>query len=327
MQNVFEQAYQAMLSNNTKLSDVVADNVIWHIAHPINTLKGIEALQADYLQLLKKSLPDVERKTFVSFVDKQGDCLWAAATGYFAGTFSADLFAIPATGKMLFIRFSELAEIRNNKIVQCCTFLDFVDVMNQVGVNPLRPSLGHVGFIMPPSTLDGVKGTQGDPQQNQQSIALVEAMLTELACFDGVALESVNLHKYWHPHFIWYGPGGIGSTRGIDGFRQYHQGPFLEAFPDRGIDKKLCFIANDNYAATGGWPHMYGTHSGNDWLGLPATNKKVFPRVMDIWRRENNMLVENWVAIDIPDMLRQMGIDLLDSMLVKNSARLRISVD
>ena len=40
--------------------------------------------------------------------------------------------------------------------------------------------------------------------------------------------------KHWHPNFMWYGPAGIGTTRGMKGFEDYHQIPFLVAFPDRG---------------------------------------------------------------------------------------------
>ena len=59
---------------------------------------------------------------------------------------------------------------------------------------------------------------------------------------------------------------------------------------------------------------MHGTHSGGDWLGLPASQRHLSLRVMDIWRREGNRLRENWVAIDIPDMLMQMGLDVFAQM-------------
>jgi predicted ester cyclase len=319
MSNIFENAYKAFLapekSNTTLDNNFIDEDVVWHVAHPINTLQGSDTVKSNYFDLLKNSLPDIERKAFISFIDEKDGSHWAAATGYFVGTFAKDLFGIKATGKSLYIRFTELAKINNNKIVECCTFLDFIDVMNQVGVNPLRPSLGHDGFIMPPTTLDGLKKSLGDKTQNQQSISLVDNMLNELGRFDGVSISSMKLENYWHPHFIWYGPAGVGTTRGIDGFRKHHQQPFLTGVPDRGIDKKFCFIANGNYAATGGWPQMYGTHNGDNWLGLDATGAKVYPRVMDIWRRENDMLVENWVAIDIPDMLHQMGNNLLSELL------------
>ena len=35
-------------------------------------------------------------------------------------------------------------------------------------------------------------------------------------------------------------------------------------------------------------------------------------RVCDWWRREEDLLVENWVFVDIPHVLLQMGVDLFD---------------
>ena len=46
------------------------------------------------------------------------------------------------------------------------------------------------------------------------------------------------------------------------------------------------------------------------WLGLPPTNLRISMRVMDLWRREGALLKENWVFIDIPDLLLQMGVDV-----------------
>jgi hypothetical protein len=35
---------------------------------------------------------------------------------------------------------------------------------------------------------------------------------------------------------------------------------------------------------------------------------------MDIWRREGDLLKENWVGIDIIDMCMQMGLDVFAMM-------------
>jgi hypothetical protein len=37
-------------------------------------------------------------------------------------------------------------------------------------------------------------------------------------------------------------------------------------------------------------------------------------RVMDIWRREGAWLRENWVFVDIIDLLRQLGVDVFARM-------------
>ena len=54
--------------------------------------------------------------------------------------------------------------------------------------------------------------------------------------------EVMQLEKYWHPNMCWYGPSGIGSTRGIQGFRLAHQIPFLNAMPDRGVHSSGCLL-------------------------------------------------------------------------------------
>ena len=60
---------------------------------------------------------------------------------------------------------------------------------------------------------------------------------------------------------------------------------------------------------TGGWPSVEATHEG-EWLGIPATNKRIKMRVMDFYRLENNRIAENWVPIDIIHILYQMGFDV-----------------
>ena len=39
--------------------------------------------------------------------------------------------------------------------------------------------------------------------------------------------------------------------------------------------------------------------------------ERVFMRVCDWWRRENELLVENWVFVDVPHVLLQLGYDPL----------------
>ena len=285
-----------------------------------------------FLKPLLLALPDIERKPFImlsnriecsSWVeptiltqgadDDEGDC-WIDGTGYFMGTFKSPLFDIPATHRTLYLRYTEMVRIESQKITECYLIPDFIDVMNQAGVNPLRKSLGHSGQVMPPTTQDGLRHFNDSPAESAISSQLVLDMLDCLGRYDGKSLLSMDLENYWYADFMWYGPAGIGTTRGIEGFRQHHQGPFVRSFPDRSVDTKINLLASGNYVATGGWPHMTGTHSGGEWLGLPPTNKALTLRVMDIWRREGNLLKENWVAIDIIDMLMQMDLDVFAQM-------------
>ncbi len=150
-------------------------------------------------------------------------------------------------------------------------------------------------------------------------------MLCVLAKYDGKNLTSMgNLADYWdEKNMMWYGPAGIGITRGLEGFQKYHQIPFLKAFPVRGMQPKVdnihfAQLGDANYACDFGWPLMYAKHLGDGWLGLKATKKEISLRVVDWWRIEYGLLKENWVMIDIIDVLEQLEVDIFQ--LLKSSS-------
>ena len=311
--SIISQFYDA-LARDLPLTNIVSEDVTLYASDPINELQGIDAIREQYWKVLSESLDNIERRPFIEFDSIYNNHKWIAATGYFVGNFVNDLLGIPATKKPVYLRFTELVQLQDEKIINYYTIIDFLDVMHQAGVNPLRKGLGHDGLIMPPSTMDGLNPIESDVEQSQQSEQLVLCMLEELGCFDGKSLASMKLENYWHPDFMWYGPAGIGMTRGISDFRKNHQGPFVFSFPDRVVDHKAAIIKKGNYVSTGGWPHMHGSHLTGGWLGLPPSGVKLELRVIDIWRRENNLLKENWVGIDIIHMCKQMGLDVFAMM-------------
>lgn len=310
---IINQFYDA-LARNLPLTNIVNEDVTLFASDPVNELYGIDAIKEQYWKVLSKSLDNIERRPFIEFDSIYNNHKWIAATGYFVGNFVNDLLGIPATYKPLYVRFTELVQLQNEKIINYYIIIDFLDVMHQAGVNPLRKSLGQDALIMPPASMDGLNPIESSVDQSQQSEQLVLSMLEELGRFDGKSLTSMQLEKYWHPDFMWYGPAGIGTTRGISDFRKNHQGPFVFSFPDRVVDHKAAIIKKGNYVSTGGWPHMHGSHLSGGWLGLPPSGIKLELRVIDIWRRENNFLKENWVGIDIIHMCKQMGLDVFAMM-------------
>nr|WP_246321988.1 ester cyclase [Nocardioides panzhihuensis] len=124
----------------------------------------------------------------------------------------------------------------------------------------------------------------------------------------------------------WFGPAGIGSTRGQRGFNDFHKALFIQGFPDRGGYERVVggpedapghFIetGDGRYAVTGGWPSLHGTHEGGQWLGLPPTGRQVEMRVADWYRLDDDhKIIDNWVMIDILHILQQMGYDVLDDL-------------
>ena len=49
-------------------------------------------------------------------------------------------------------------------------------------------------------------------------------------------------------------------------------------------------------------------HSG-DFMGIPATHKKIEIRYMDFWKVVDGKIIDNWVMVDFPSILQQLGVD------------------
>ena len=110
---------------------------------------------------------------------------------------------------------------------------------------------------------------------------------------------------------VWYGPSGIGSTMGIDGFKRQHQVPFRQAlYSTRTFNGHKSRFTEGVYGGWVGWPSLSMTVTGGGFMGLPATNTDIDMRVVDLYRREGDKIAENWVFIDIPYVLKQQGLDI-----------------
>ena len=122
----------------------------------------------------------------------------------------------------------------------------------------------------------------------------------------------------------WYGPAGIGTGRGINGFRHWHQIPFLNAMPDRGQHSDeiiFHFFADNQYCAVTGWPNMVQTVSDDGWMGIAPSGKTINLRSLDFWRIDNGRIRENWVLVDILDVYRQLNVDVFARLREFNKAR------
>ncbi|MGW2339556.1 ester cyclase [Streptomyces sp. NPDC001661] len=144
--------------------------------------------------------------------------------------------------------------------------------------------------------------------EETDALQLVEKMVNALN--DHVI---AGQEEFWSKDMKWYGPAGIGTKPSLKAFQEEHQKAFLHGFPDKYADDAIRFGSGQWAAAHG---HQHATHLG-EYLGIPATGKKVKVRYMDIWRAENGKLVENWVLIDLIDFMNQIGIDVLELVRAK----------
>jgi predicted ester cyclase len=303
---------------------VFSDNVTLHLCHPLGTMHGTDELYAKAYAPLLHAWPDLERRDWI-VIEGQTESgeTWIGCGGHYIGTFSKPWIDIPPTGHVVSMRFHEFYRVQDSRVVEMQSIWDIPEVMMQAGAWPAAPSLGRDWMVPSPATQDGLG--QHDHATTAASLKTVLDMLTAMTRHPREGgPEVMELDRFWHPRFMWYGPAGIGTARGTSGFRNWHQIPFLAAMPDRGQHPEglqSAFFAEGPYVAVTGWPNMRQTLTGGGWLGLPPTNTRIDLRSLDFWRLENGLIRENWVLVDLLHVQQQLGHDLLARMREFNKAR------
>ncbi|MGF1767274.1 ester cyclase [Enterovibrio makurazakiensis] len=306
-------------------STMFSDNARIHMCHPFGEQPSARAWINTSYRALVDAIPDAERRdTIVISGQDQQDSRWVGCCGYYCGTFIAPFLDIPPTGQFVHMRYHEFYRVSENGIEEVQAIWDIVEVMKQANAWPMAPSLGREGLVPAPATLDGIKPMNGE-LSGSDSLDIVIRMLDNLGRHPSQGGPDVmKLPEAWHEDLTWYGPSGIGTCRGFSGFRQWHQIPFLNAMPDRGLDNEnitLHFFAQENYVAVTGWPNMSQTLSAGGWLGIAPTNKKITLRSLDFWRIEDEKIKENWVLIDLLDIYAQLGVDVFARLKAFNTSR------
>ena len=135
---------------------------------------------------------------------------------------------------------------------------------------------------------------------------------------DGGDMSRMEQDKYWHQDMKWYGPSGIGGCFTLEEFEDFHQRNWLHGFGDRSLDierggRSMGFIGEGQYACGGIWDSVFSYNNG-DYASIPGTGKLMTLRDFDWWKREGDYLIENWVPIDMIDLCRQLGVDLMERL-------------
>ena len=139
-----------------------------------------------------------------------------------------------------------------------------------------------------------------DRSKTEETRRVVEGMVDGLNdhVIDGIG-------TFFAPNFRWMGNAGCGSKNGLKEFQDNWQRPFQAAFSD-----KVCI--DEARLAEGEWMAAFGrqeaTHSG-EFMGIAPTGKRVEIRYMDFWKVKDGKIVDNWVMVDFPHVMRQLGVD------------------
>ena len=293
------------------------------LAYPFEDLDGPTEFFSNALTPLSLAFPDLERRGTIAMAGP--DALsetWVGCCGYYTGTFARPFLDIPPTGHMASMRFHEFYRIEDGRIIEMQALWDIPELMVQAGAWPLSPSLGREWHVPGPTTQDGMTDDPREAFRSTSSLTLVRDMLVHLGKFATDGVEGMRLDHFWHPRCSWYGPSGIGTCRGISGFRNWHQIPFLNGMPDRvGSEDAGHLFADNDYVGFTAWPGMQMTISGDGFLGIAPSGQKITMRSLDFWRCENGLIRENWVLVDLLHVYAQIGVNVLGRMREFNKAR------
>ena len=119
-----------------------------------------------------------------------------------------------------------------------------------------------------------------------------------------------DIGEFFSENFRWMGNFGCGTKSGLKEFQDNWQKPFQEAFSNKVcIDEARLFM--------GEWAAAFGKqeaiHTG-EFMGIKPTGKKVEIRYMDFWKVSEGKIKDNWVMVDFPFVMKQLGVDVFDGM-------------
>jgi SnoaL-like polyketide cyclase len=294
----------------------VSKDYFWRGVYPFREQRGAEAVAEIFWAPLLQAVIRMQRRQdiFIAGTNEISGEQWVMSMGNFMGLFDADWLGIPHTRKIANLRYAEFNCVENGKISQTGLFIDIIGLMVQAGTYPLPPSTG-VYFNYPgPRTHDGLLYDDAPEEESDATLALVNEMvddLSELNESGSMGCPPEVLERTWSEDMIWYGPAGVGATYTIPRYQEQHQLPFRNNLGDKKFHGHVCRFAEGNFACFFGWPNLTNTPLGG-FLGLPASDRTVEMRVVDIYRRDGNKLAENWVFIDMLYFLKQQGLDVLE---------------
>ena len=120
--------------------------------------------------------------------------------------------------------------------------------------------------------------------------------------------EIDGIGAFFTESFRWMGNAGCGFKQGLKEFQDNWQRPFQAAFSD-----KVCI--DEARIVQGEWAAAFGrqeaVHTG-EFMGIAPTGKRVEIRYMDFWKVDEGKISDNWVMVDFPHVMAQLGVDVFN---------------
>ncbi|WP_299985949.1 ester cyclase [uncultured Ruegeria sp.] len=302
-----------------ELDTLTGPTALFRMCTPFETCRSVEELFEKTFRPLVVAIPDLEFRDMIRIAGlSQSGQTWVGIMGNIHGVFSKPFLDIPPTGHVVHMRYHEFYRFSEAQIVEMHAIWDLPELMMQANVWPMAPSLGREWCVPGPALLDGISRGQPDPKHSARSLQVVERMLEQMKDYPAKGgPETMQLERFWHPRMGWYGPAGIGTSRGFDGFTNWHMSPWVNGMPswsDQEFHDLCHFFGDGAYVGETGWPAMKQTLVGDGFRGIPPTGQNLDIRGLDFWRVEDDLIRENWVMVDLLHMYQQLGVDVLARM-------------
>ena len=157
--------------------------------------------------------------------------------------------------------------------------------------------------------MSGTRPEQAALTQNNDMSKTAETRQVIEGMVDGLNDHKIRgMADFFSDSFRWLGNTGCGTKNGLREFQNNWQKPFQAAFSD-----KVCI--DEARLFEGEWGAAFGrqeaVHSG-PFMGIEPTGNKVEIRYMDFWHVKDGKIVDNWVMVDFPHVLAQLGKDVFE---------------
>ena len=115
---------------------VLSDNHVLDAFSPVNRGSGAAFVGDQLLNPLAAALPNYDVRTDIAMRGsfKGGD--WTASSGHLCGRFMAPLFGIPATDRVVYIRFGCFQRWADARVIETIVMLDLPSLVQQAGLWP-----------------------------------------------------------------------------------------------------------------------------------------------------------------------------------------------
>ena len=294
----------------TAVASVYAHDATFTGSAPLGTVKGVDAIAAFYASV-GEAFGGFTRTPLLTATYRDASSGHDVLTvlGTWGGTMKGDWLGLPASGRRHEFRSIDVHRVSDGQVVDTVAMLDLLDLAVQCGSADARLAERSTGPWPAPR----------DPRAGDgaSAAAAVQAWLGEVAD-PGEELEVLRSARHLarlSREFQWHGPAAIGSFEGGMAFVEGQQHPFRRSFSSRRVGsadpahRRIVHGADGSIVVSGSWPALIGSHTGGEWLGVPASGRDVALRIVDVYSVVDGLIGENWVMIDMVHALTQMGVE------------------